>query len=225
MLKWNLDSCWGMVDITGPYLCHRKRIKSLENWDKTISNVWKYLKIYIEKQKPEHCHRVQTKGRPRVSSFWALQSTLSQTSEQCRVSCIPAHSKKRERCKQNLLRKRVKQECCDLWSYIVRFFLLPLVSWCEEGNTGTSWFQSLDATMSQHILLPVKGGKKPIAEQCIRDRAMYIPKNLSIPNHLVKRNREETRIVPSSRVQYQPNCLQAYWSTFSSDLRLLQDIT
>ena len=23
MLNWNLESCWGMVDITGPYLCNR----------------------------------------------------------------------------------------------------------------------------------------------------------------------------------------------------------
>ena len=129
MLKWNLDSCWGMVDITGPYLCHRKRITSLEIWDKTISNGWKYLEIYIKKQKPEHCHRVQTKGRPRVSSFWALRSTLSQISEQCRVSCIPAIPKKKERCKQNLLRRWVKQECYEAILWVFFLITFGFVMW------------------------------------------------------------------------------------------------
>ena len=53
---------------------------------------------------------------------------------------------------------------------------------------------------------------------------MYLP----IPKYPVtisQRNKDETRIVPSNQVQDQRNCLQAYWSTFSSGLQLLQDIT
>lgn len=39
---------------------------------------------------PEHCHKAQTTGQQEVLGFLALQSTLFLTSEQQKVSYIPA---------------------------------------------------------------------------------------------------------------------------------------